>query len=427
MGSSITSSMNANVSGLRGAASKFSTHAQSLASAGAVAGKERETLLSDINNSSTVQGFTASGVTSSVQQYFTAVGAPKESKVETNMALSGQGLFVCNSSASDDNPGKFGFTRVGTFAEDKEGNFVNHSGQYLKVFYTDANGVPLSNDITTLGGLQTASTKGLDGAPQATTSVTLPITLPGTSPLNTTASTPVTIYDSLGARHVVTFTWEKTQLNPQEWTVVITTDDPTATIAAPYDTGMVVQFDAFGNPSEINGDATAGATAPGFGITWSTPAAPSAITLDIGAVGSTAGIRAVGDTYDPGKILADGRTSGKYMATTIDDKGNMFATYDNGTRQQYAVIPIATFSNTNQLVEATGGVYYATSDSGDFILNFANQGAAGGIVAGSYEDSTIDAAEIFTKILAVQQYYNGNLYAIKKGEEMLEKLDRALA
>lgn len=429
MGSSITSAMNANVQGLRGASRKFSAQAQNLASAGAIAGKSREVFLSDINTSSGVQNFSASGVYSTMQQYFTEQGGRKDSEVETHMAITGEGFFVCNSSSNDGVPGKFGFTRVGSFSEDQNGDFVNHAGQFLKVFYTQPDGTPISTDTSTLDGLKTASARGLNGNPVATGKVTLPITLPATDPVTTSYSTPVSIYDSLGQKQVLQYNWTKSQASPQEWTLKVTTDDAGATVDANYitsGTGVTLQFDTQGLLSAVNGVTTAGTKPPPLSITWSTPAAVSTIDVDIGNIGLPSAIRSVGDNYDPGLINVDGRPAGKYISTTIDSQGQMFAVYDNNFREQYAIIPLAKFSNANQLLEATGGVMYETNDSGDYSLHMPSQGGVGKVNPGSLEDSTVDSAEVFTEILGTQQYYNGNLYAITKGQEMLEKLDRAL-
>ncbi len=314
--------------------------------------------------------------------------------------------------------------RVGTFVEDKNHNFVNHVGEYLKVFYVDADGNPTSGNTSTIDALETASSASLSGNPSATTAATIKGVLAGSVGIGATKSMIMNAYDSLGVAQTVTLNFTKTQVSPMEWTVAVSSPNAT-TIGAPYDTGMVIQFDAHGNPSQING----GAAAPDLNITWSTAAAPSVISMNFGTIGGTNGMRSFGTekSYDLPQPTVDGMQAGKYMRTSIDEQGYMWATFDNGDSRRYARIPLATFPNPNKLVEQTGGSFVASGDSGGYSLNFTNEGTAGGIRAASLEESTIDTAEVFTDLIVDQQRYTADLRGISTIEEMLQALDRALA
>ncbi len=422
----LNSGMNACVSGLKGVAARVNCHSQNLAGAGAYASKSRQAFLSVVNTGKSLDAFIPAGITATQQHFVSTVGSPVQSSVDTHMSLDGQGFFVVNKKADDTAPGPYGFTRVGTFTEDKDHNFVNHVGEYLKVFYVDANGVPISTNTATIDALETASSASLSGNPSATTAATIKGVLASDATVGTTKSMIMNAYDSLGVAQTITLNFAKTNASPMEWTVTASSPNA-ATIGAPYDTGMVIRFDgATGNPQLINGAA---GPAPDLAITWSTAAAASTISMSFGSIGGTDGMRSFGTakSYDLPQPVVDGMQAGKYLRTSIDDQGYMWATFDNGDTRRYAKIPLATFPDPNKLTEQTGGSFTASGDSGNYTLNFTNEGAAGGIRAASLEESTIDTAEVFTDLIVDQQRYTADLRGISTIEEMLQALDRALA
>ncbi len=430
-GGSLFSSMNANVLGMRAISQKMSNNAQNLASAGAVAAKERGAFISVINGDTNINSFTPAGVQAHNFQNISSVGPTIPSDVSTHMALTGQGMFIVNNSPNDATPGKFGFTRVGTFEVDKDGNFRNHAGQYLKVFYTNAQGVIQSTNTATLTGLETASINGLSGAPQASTSLGVKMILKGDAAVNDTYATQATIFDSLGISHTLTLHWTKTAEvagTNQTWNLRISCPDAAAApggVQAPYNTapGMAIVFDSNGHPLTFNGAAT---PPPNLNITWAGPAANTTLALNLGAIGESDGVVTAGTTYDPGTQTVNGRQVGKFQSASINDKGQIFANYDNGQTEQFAVIPLATFANVNRLLEQTGGVYYTTAESGSYTLSLPNQGAAGGIASSNLEESDIDPVEIFTQMIVDQKRYTANLRGISTVEKMLDALERIL-
>lgn len=425
--SGLNSGLNACVSGLNGISARVNANSQNLASAGAYASKTRAAFLSVVNTGSSLNSFIPEGVTATNQHFVTEVGSPVQSDVGTFMSLSGQGFFVVNNNADDANPDSPAYTRVGTFSEDKNGNFANHVGQFLKVFYVSSDGTPISTNTASIDALQTASTAGLSGSPVATTQASIKGVLSAEAALTTSKQMTMGIYDTLGVQHVVTLNYEKTQLNPAQWTVTASCPDGTLTTADYGTTPMVIGFDANGNPASYNG-VTTGAI-PDLDFTWANGASPSVMTMDFGGIGQSTGLRSVGNdsNYDLPPPVIDGRGAGKYQETTIDSDGFMWATFDNGSTIRYARIPLATFPDANKLAEQTGGSFAATGDSGGYTLNFTNQGTAGGIMSGSLEESTIDTASVFTDLIVDQQRYTADLKGISTIDDMLTALEHALA
>lgn len=417
--SSLSSGLGASISGLKNYAYRVSVEAGNVAKAGATAGKETEAFILSANNSGSTSNFTPGGVASTVQQYITAEGDTKPAQINTFMAIGGQGCFVVNNSTTPA-IGKMGFSRVGTFEPDKNGNFKNTAGQYLMVWPTDGLGNVTATDTVSTAGLVVASTSKLTGAPVPTSKVNMNMVVPASAPLNYAYNVPTQVIDSLGVSHQVTFTWTKTQAAPQQWTVTAASPDAAA-ISAPYNGGMVVQFDANGNPASINGATTAppANNAPNLQITWNSPAAVSTLTVSMGTIGNADGVRAVGTTPNSNGVTTDGRTSGRLDGVFIEDAtGLIYAKYDNGNNVPFAKIPLAMFNNANGLIESTGGVYSATNDSGPYQLTASGQNGAGGILSSKTEESTIDATEQFTRIIVDQTNYQSNAKVVSIINEM---------
>lgn len=405
------------MSGLDVYGTSVSIEADNISKADAVGGKGKEAFVFTASSSASVQGYTPGGVTSTIQQYITTVGELKPSEVSTFMAIRNQGFFPVKSSATA-GAGTNGWTRNGTFAPDKNGNFVNLSGQFLMAWPTDDNGNVTATDQSTTAGLSVLSVGGLNGAPVATTNVNMKAVLPGAAVAGPqTFGVPVQVIDTLGVSHQVTFTYTKTANAPQTWDVVVTCPDANV-IGAPYLGGMAITFDANGDPATFNGVA---ALPPALNITWNNAAAASNIAVNMGAIGANNGLRAVGSSFNPSQVTSDGRTSGNYESVSIDQAtGIVNAKYDNGAIVPFAKIPLGTFADANQLLETSGGVYQATADSGSYMLNAVGVNGAGTIMTSNTEGSTIDATQQLTKMIVDKVNYESNAKAISIITELMQ-------
>ncbi len=136
---SLMSGLQASISGLNAYGSRVSIEADNISKTDAAGGKSKEVFVLSGASSTSVQGYTPGGVTTSVQQYITTVGELKPSEVSAFMAIRDQGFFPVSSSATE-GTGKTGWTRNGTFAPDKNGNFANTSGQFLMAWPTNDTG-----------------------------------------------------------------------------------------------------------------------------------------------------------------------------------------------------------------------------------------------------------------------------------------------
>ncbi len=148
-------------------------------------------------------------------------GLLQSSASPTDLAISGEGLFVVNAVANPTSSDPYLFTRAGAFEPDENGNLKNTADFYLQGWATDASGTPTATNTAVLGSLEPVNVAGVSGSATATSAIGLGINLPATGAINSTAVTNVQVFDSLGVAHDLTFTWTKSALN--EWDLALKT------------------------------------------------------------------------------------------------------------------------------------------------------------------------------------------------------------
>jgi flagellar hook protein FlgE len=124
--------------------------------------------------------------------------------VPTDVAIQGNGFFAVQSG------GVTSYTRAGDFSVDNDNFLVTSAGQQV-LGYPAVNGVV--NTGTAVGPLQLGA--GTISPPTATTLTSITSNLNSADPLGAQYSTPVTIYDSLGGAHTLTYNF--THTGPNTW------------------------------------------------------------------------------------------------------------------------------------------------------------------------------------------------------------------
>lgn len=112
----------------------------------------------------------------------------------------------------------------------------------------------------------------------------------------------------------------------------------------------------------------------------------------------------------------NGYPAGKYVSVGVNDAGRVAVSYDNGETVEVAQVVTANFNAVNQLKREDGGVYAATSDSGEPVLD-----NGGGISGSSLESSNTDISEEFTKLIVTQQAYAAGTRIMSTADQMLQE------
>lgn len=139
------------------------------------------------------------------------------------------------------------------------------------------------------------------------------------------------------------------------------------------------------------------------------------VRLDHGANGLTQFADPNG-TAEVTALNQNGYPAGAYVSVAVNDNGRVVVSYDNGQQLEVAQVVSANFNAVNALKRLDGGVFAATSESGEPILD-----NGGGIIGSSLEASNTDISEEFTKLIVTQQAYAAGTRIVSTADQMLQE------
>lgn len=125
----------------------------------------------------------------------------------------------------------------------------------------------------------------------------------------------------------------------------------------------------------------------------------------------------VNGTVSVSSLNQNGYGAGEFLSVAITDSGRVVATYSNGERIEMAQVVTAQFNGVNSLKRLDGGVYEATSESGEPIFDLSGSG----IIGGALEASNTDISDEFTKLIITQQAYSAGTRIVSTADEMLQE------
>ena len=392
------------------------------------------------------------GVQSRVEREVDQQGLLTSSAVSTDIAISGSGFFTVNDKT--DGTGNTFFTRAGEFRPDKEGNLVNSGGHTLMGWPIDSNGTVQQTNV--LSAFTVLNTANLTSAPVATTTIDIGANLPAAATSGDANSLTAQVFDRQGGQHSLGLTFTRTATN-NTWDVTGTisngnfvdpdanndgTNDPLTTTGV-FPTGTIrigtLSFNQDGTLNTIT-STSAAATDVGvvnattskfettfdFDATRTTTADRVTVALDFGTLGQADGFTQFQGNFTPNFIEQNGKQFGSLNSVNIDENGITTALFDNGETRDIFQVPVITFNNPNGLQERTGNVYVETTNSGPAVALEPGRGGAGEIAPAALEQSTVDLADEFTRMIVTQRAFSASTRIITTADEMLEELTRII-
>ena len=188
-------------------------------------------------------------------------GSVETTGVPTDVAIMGDGFFVVQQ-----NGGTF-YTRAGNFSVAADGALQTANGEQVMGYAAVDGAIPAGAALAPL-----EINKGQINPPNATTNIQLTTNLDaGAATGDTPLSTPVTVYDSLGTAHVLTFNF--TKVGAGSWSCSVTipnadlTPPPAWQASTAYGVGQII------SPSASNGhfyECTVAGTSGNAPPTWPT-------------------------------------------------------------------------------------------------------------------------------------------------------------
>jgi flagellar hook protein FlgE len=379
--------------------------------------------------------------------------------IAENIAINGEGFFVVRESTgfAGGQP-TFGgidvYTRRGDFNRDSNGYLVNGAGYFLK-------GIPLDAATGALVGSnpQLVKINRNNIAPKETSNIEYAAQLPNepltnyqvqtstqTIPANglmtsgatyaaganpatitggessvfidrTIAGGSVNIFNQQGASRPINLRWGKVTnsvIGPpavdEQWNLYYQNDTTAGAAAAAWTrVGPTMNFDITGTPT-----TPTSVTIPAFTLDG-TPYSPVTVNMANLKSNPPTDVNGNKSTAKVTIMSPDGYGTGEFISTSIDQSGRVVGNYSNGQVVGLAQIVLARFNAPNDLKRGDGGVFSATLESGQPIIDQAGSNVQGGTV----ENSNTDIADEFSKMIVTQQAYSANTRVISTSSDML--------
>lgn len=118
----------------------------------------------------------------------------------------------------------------------------------------------------------------------------------------------------------------------------------------------------------------------------------------------------------------DGYTAGFLQNISVDRDGVITGRYSNGQVLELFAVTLATFNNNYALYREGGNLFSETRSSGPPITGLANTGGKGSIASNSLEQSNVDLATEFVKMITTEKGFQANSKTITTVDQMLTTL-----
>jgi flagellar hook protein FlgE len=428
------------LSGLNTAAKAIDSTSHNIANSSTVGYKASVAHFADVYAASlTGAGASQVGIgvnLASVQQQFTQ-GNITSTNNPLDISINGAGFFRM------DQNGATTFARNGQFHLDKNGFIVNDQGLRL-TGYAAQSGIivpstpqPLQISASDLApqatGLNMSSAfNGIKANLNLDSRETVPASawVDGNAAGNTTAFTPdpgtynystaLSIYDTLGNPHTMTFYFRKTA-NAGEWEVYSNVDGTTnRNVTAAGGPIGTLTFDSTG---QISGGNPMNVTVNMLGVMQSQgqPAgngAQATQTFDVDFVGSTQ----FGSAFGTNRLEQDGYAAGNLVGLSVGSDGIIQGRYSNGQTFAQGQVVLANFTNPNGLQALGNNQWSETSDSGPALVGAPGTSSLGALSSSTVEESNVDLTAELVNLITQQRNYQANAQSIKTQDQVLQTL-----
>ena len=115
------------------------------------------------------------------------------------------------------------------------------------------------------------------------------------------------------------------------------------------------------------------------------------------------------------RLTQNGYAAGEFVSVAVNDNGRVVVSYTNGQQLEVAQVVTANFNAVNALKRMDGGVFAATSESGEPLLD------TDGVIGSAVEASNTDISEEFTKLIVTQQAYAAGTRIVSAADQMLQE------
>ena len=424
---SLSSSLNAGVSGLGANASKLATISDNIANSGTYGYKRADVDFASLVIAEAEGTYVAGGVRVDPYREVEIRGTLVGTLNSTDIAVSGRGLLPVTSVSSIDEPGDppLMLVSTGSFREDADGYLRNEAGLVLLGIPADSNGDIPNFARDTASALEPVLVTHNQYAASPTTEISVGANLPAietqAGASGDTLSISVEYYDNTGASQTMQLDFTPTipatgQSN--EWTLEVTDGAQAGAVVAEY---TIVFDDTTGLGGSILSVTPVSGTYDGTTGNASFSLLRGPVELAIGTPGSGAQLTQLSSEFAPTSVVKNGAAAGPLSGIEVDQNGYVIASYETGFDRVIYQIPLADVPNLNGLTALDNQAFAVSRDSGPLYLWDAGEGPTGEMLGYSREESNADIAAELTHLIETQRAYSSNARVIQTVDEMLQE------
>ena len=419
------------VLGMNAQSTKLAAVANNIANASTVGFKRADTQFEAlVLGSASVSTSALAGTRAITRFEIGRSGQLQNTSTATDMAIDGNGFFVVNE--REGGSGAFLATRAGSFRPDANGNLVNTAGYFLQGVPTDATGVMVGGDGTTMSSLQTVNISGISIAAEPTTQMTYWANLPAAQTAEGAAGTPqrssVDYWDPLGGGQSLRFAFTPHVANPaavppvpaNTWNLTVTDSAGGTAPVADLELAFTSTGPNAGRLETVTGtgyDATTGL------LTVAANGGSQQIAVNIGVPGASTGMTQVSADFAPSRMTSNGSAPGIVQDVSVASDGKVMASFSNGQSRPIYQLRVATVTNPDGLLPTRGDAYEFSRDGGAILLQNPGEGSTGKTIGGALEQSNVNMNLELTSLIETQRAYSSNATVVRTADEMLQEIN----
>jgi len=427
----ISSSLNAGVTGLNVNASKLAAISDNISNSKTYGYKRADVDFSSVALTSREGAYTAGGVRATTFRQVDSQGSLSTTNNSLDIAIGGKGMLpvtpisaIGGASSSGNLP--LQLMTTGSFKPDSNGIVRTQSGMVLLAWPADPNGNVPSQSRDSVSGLVPVEVEYNQYAASRTDAVSMGVNLPATATQAGSAGTPFTIgieyYDNLGAPQTLDATFTPTVPatgSSNQWDLVLTDSDSAGAVVGDF----TIVFDATASAGGSILSVTPNAPGTYDPLTGLANVAVNGgpIDIEIGIPGTSSHLTQLSASFSPTSVTKNGSAVGSLVEVEIDESGFINALYDTGYSRVIYQVPLASVANPNGLNALDSQAFGISPDSGPFYFWDAGDGPTGSTIGFAREESTTDIAGELTQLIQTQRAYSSNAKVIQTVDEMLQE------
>jgi flagellar hook protein FlgE len=221
----------------------------------------------------------------------------------------------------------------------------------------------------------------------------------------------VTVFDSLGASHVLTFTFTKTAANTWGYSISIPAADVAGSAVL---TSGSMTFDGTGTL------LTPAANVTGIAIAKLTDGAND-MTFDWNLYnGATPVITQEASPSSTSSTQQNGNSSGTLVNFSIGSDGTITGSFSNGRTASLGQIALAQFADVEGLQRNGDNSFSESLASGQAVIGAPGTGGRGTLSGGAVELSNVDIATEFANLIVAQRAFEADAKAITTFDQITQ-------